>query len=245
VNPILSSNSVGALGMTLLFWSIARVRWPLSPNRLRPPVAYGLATLGLVTLFVAQYRTGYVALLVTMAVLLMIRRKWLIASLLVSGAMAFVLWNPSVVTKAEPYVLRGQTVEQARGLSERVDWWGSAIRVWGSSPVIGKGLLTATRFEVLAPLGQLNTSTIHSTWIEALVGTGVIGLSLLGLAYLIVMKRAFVEAVRGALPFALILLTTLSIRTITGNSFESFSFDGLLFLLFALHLQDHRAPRPP
>ena len=100
----------------------------------------------------------------------------------------------SLVGEVEPYALRGQTPEEARELSSRLDYWSAALPVWRESPLIGKGLLTGTRFEVLAPLGLTFTSGIHSTWVEALVGTGVIGLALVSLSFLITFKRAFVLA---------------------------------------------------
>jgi O-antigen ligase len=243
VNPIMSSNTVGALGVTLAVWSILRVRWPLAPNHQNRTLANGLALLGVATLLVAQYRTGYASLLVTGIVFLVLRKKWPLAFLLAIAAAAFIVLVPSLLTKAEPFVLRGQTVQQARGLSERVDWWGSGIKVWEESPLIGRGLLTATRFEVLAALGRDKTSTIHSTWVEALVGTGLIGLSLLILVFALTMKRAVNEALRGGRPFALLLLTSLSVRTITGNSIESFSFEAVVFLMLALALRDTSAPR--
>ena len=102
----------------------------------------------------------------------------------------------SLVQEAEPFALRGQTTEQASQLSDRVDFWAAAIPVWEESPLTLEGLLTATRFEVLAPLGLEYTAGIHSTWVEALVGTGLIGLSLLSLSFLISFKRALARALR-------------------------------------------------
>ena len=74
------------------------------------------------------------------------------------------------------------------------DYWSAAIPVWKESPLIGSGLLTATRFEVLNNLGHGAISTIHGTWIEALVGTGVIGLAFLLASFLVLFARAAKEA---------------------------------------------------
>jgi hypothetical protein len=56
----------------------------------------------------------------------------------------------------------GRHNDTGQGLSSRVDWWGAAIPVWRTSPLLGRGL-TGTRFEVLEPLGEDTTSSIHST----------------------------------------------------------------------------------
>jgi O-antigen ligase len=238
VNPIISSNSVGALGVFLVIWSLARAHWPEPARRLRRSIAYTVAAVGFATLLAAQYRTGYVSFVVTLMVLFLIRRKWHIALLLLLGAIGFLVWSPSIVTEAQPYVLRGQSVEEARGLSQRVDWWGDAIDVWRTSPVVGRGLRTASRFEVLAPQGRAATSTIHGTWIEALLGTGLVGVALLVLSYLITVRRALDLALRGGRPLPLLLLTPMTVRSLTGTSVESFGFDALVFLLLALYLTD-------
>jgi O-antigen ligase len=110
--------------------------------------------------------------------------------------------------------------------------------VWQRSPLIGGGLLTATRFEVLAPLGDTYTAGIHSTWVEALVGTGLIGLALLSLSFLVTCKRALVTAVRSGDLVPVLLLAVLGVRTITGNTFEAFNYAAILYFWLALSLSD-------
>jgi O-antigen ligase len=236
--PSISANSVGTFGVILAFWSIARVQTHDQRRKLKPHVGYGFAAVGVVSVLAAQYRTGYVALLVGLTVHMMLRRRWALATILALGAVSVLVAVPSLVQQAQPYVLRGQTVQQARELSNRVDWWGAGLKVWRESPIIGRGLLTGTRFEVLARLGLKNTSTIHSTWVEALVGTGLLGLSLLALAYLVSVKRSFIEALRGGNLIPSMVLVTVGVRTITGDTFESFSVFAVLFLLVALLLRD-------
>ncbi len=238
VYPSFASNAVGFLGAMLMLWSLARMHSQYG-GRLRPRTAYTMAVIGLVTLVFAQYRTGYVAALFAMVLLLLVRRKWGLAGLLAVGTAALLLWKPSLIAAAEPYVLRGQTVSQAQQLSGRVSWWQAALPVWKESPLIGRGLLTATRFEIFAPLGDTTGAGLHSTWIEALVGTGVIGLGFLGLSFLITVRRALVEAVRPdgwAVPIA--VLAVIAIRSLTGNTFESFQYEALIFLWVASSLQD-------
>jgi O-antigen ligase len=240
VVPSISSNGVGTLGVLVTFWSLARLRALPSPTTLQRGFAYVMAGLGVVSLFFAQYRTGYVAFVIGLLVYLLIGRKWVKATLVLMTVLGAIAWGPSsLVKEAEPYALRGQTTEQASQLSSRVDFWAAAIPVWEESPLIGRGLLTATRFEVLAPLGFTDVSAIHSTWVEALVGTGLIGLALLSLSFLITFKRAFVRALRSGDLVPVLLLAVTAVRSITGNTFEIFNYQAMVYLWLALSLSDH------
>lgn len=244
VYPPISSNGVGTLGAILVIWSLARVS-SLPGERLRPWVAYTLAALGLTTVIFAQYRTGYISLAIGTLFLILLRKKWGLAALLIAAVVGVLLWRPSLISTAEPYVLRGQTVTEAQQLSGRVSWWEAALPVWQESPLIGRGLLTASRFEVFAQLGQDKLAGLHSTWMEALVGTGAIGVALLALSFVIALGRAFAEAFRPdgwVAPAALLLI--LGVRTLTGNTFESFQYEALVFLWLASSLPDVGRPWP-
>jgi hypothetical protein len=237
--PSVSSNGLGLLGVLLLFWSIGRLMAPQHELNVRPRITKMVAILGFITLIFAQYRTGYASALVGLVILLFVRRQVGLASLFATVAVAFVLWGPSLVETIQPIALRGQTVERAQELSGRQSWWEAAIPVWKKSPVLGRGLLTATRFEVLAELGRGTTSTIHSTWIEALVGTGVVGISLLVAFFLTMWKRSIGEALRpGGRLVPILIMTIFSLRTYTGTTFEGAGTDTLLFLTIALSLRD-------
>jgi O-antigen ligase len=244
VFPSISSNGVGAFGVVLAIWSFVRVQLSSPVGKLRPMVGYPLALLGVASLLAAQYRTGYLALVIALFALLFLRKNWFMMGVLVVAVTAVVLLNPATVTEAEPYLLRGQTTDQAGELSGRVNWWKASIPVWEESPIIGRGLLTASRFEVLVQaLGNKTTSGIHSTWVEALVGTGLLGLAILAICYL----RSLRQAMLGARSdewrqLAFLLLLIIGIRSFTGPTFESFGFFCPLFLwlaMLAYHSQAH------
>ena len=76
------------------------------------------------------------------------------------------------------------------------------------------------------------------------MGTGLIGLALLSLSYLITFKRAFFWALRRGDLVPMLLLTVLAVRSITGNTFESFSYQAMIFLWLALALSDETERRP-
>jgi O-antigen ligase len=226
VYPSFAANGVGALGAVLAAWSFARLvsRTRVASRRTDLMVF----VLGIATVIGAQYRTGYVAVVVAILVIAAVRRPVLLV--VVAFALAFlVVWNPSFVSEAEPYALRGQSTTEARQLSGRVDYWKNSTPVWHESPWIGRGLLTATRFEVLAATGNQFTAGVHSTWVEALVGTGLVGVGLLASAMLLALYRATRAGPRAAVPLA--LLVVLLVRSLTGNTFEALSYESLLFLM--------------
>jgi O-antigen ligase len=240
VYPSIASNGVGTLGMTLAIWSLARARTG-GGRPLRPAVAYALAAVGVVTLLASQYRTGYGALAIGVAVLLALRnRRMLVVAILLGAAIWMAFLGPQLLEQAAPFLLRGQTTEEARGLTSRVEWWEASIPVWEKSPLVGRGLLTGTRFEVLARLGLRDTGGIHSTWVEVLVGTGLIGLGLLLASVAVSVRRALTLALSpGGAVLPLLLLTVMLIRSVTGNTFESFQgLETVTFLWLALSLGD-------
>jgi O-antigen ligase len=244
VIPAISSNGLGLLGCLLLFWSIARLMAPHYEYKHRPMLTKGIAVLGLITLVMAQYRTGYLAAVLGFVTLLMLRGRMAIAALILAVGVVGALWGPSLVETAQPVVLRGQPTDRAASLSGRVGWWTASIPVWKRSPIVGTGLLTGTRFEVLSALGRSFTSTIHGTWIEALVGTGIAGVALLAAFLATLWKRALVEALRprGRILYVLVL-TIFTVRTITGTTFEAAGTDTVLILTLALRLRDSMPAR--
>jgi O-antigen ligase len=241
--PAQAANTVGAMGALLAIWSLARYMNPRQ-YRGRRSIALVLTLVGIVTIIAAQYRTGYVAFVAGALVIFWFRKRVVFVVLLVTATFV-VLWSPSLIGSAQPYVLRGQTTEEAQGLSGRTDYWSHAIPVWKESPVIGRGLWTASRYEVLAPLGLDNTASVHSTWVEALVGTGVVGVTLLALCVLMTLRRAW--CVARASPWSpigpLALMVLLIVRSLTGNLFESFGHEQLVFLAIVLALEDPRVRR--
>ena len=241
VFPTLASDYLGLLGALITVWSLAYLLFPRrdggGPRVLTLKL---IAAFSFVTLIMAQYRTGYAAFAVgVMALLWFGRRRW--AAVLVAIVLLFgvsLAMNDS--SKVQAFVLRGQTEEIVTGLNGRAGWWSAALPVWKESPIIGKGLLTATRYEVLAEIGRTSTATIHGTWIEAVVGTGLIGTSLLAICVLMLLWRSLKVAALGDV-VPIVLLSVLLVRSMTGYTFEVFGYPCLIFLILALRLEDRVA----
>ena len=230
--PVVASNGIGSLGVLLTLWSLGRL---MLGERVNRRLSLAMVALGVATLVAAQYRTGYIALAAGLGLLLLARGKRVLAIVALSVVLVAGIWG--VRSQAEPFLLRGQSRDQASQLSGRLEYWEHAIPVWERSPLIGRGLVTATRFEVLAPLGATRTSTIHSTWVEALVGTGVVGVGILGMLLLSLWRQAIRELLRpGGLAAPALLLAAVTIETVTTTTFEIFGFGSILVLVLAFRL---------
>jgi O-antigen ligase len=90
------------------------------------------------------------------------------------------------------YLKRGQSDNQLDSFSSRLEWWEVALEKFAMYPFTGLGMWAAARFGVLAKIGYTQTATIHSDWVEIIVGTGPWGLTpvliLIGLAWWVLIK---------------------------------------------------------
>jgi O-antigen ligase len=237
--PAVSANGTGTVGAVLGLWSLAKLLSPPDRGKITTRILLFLTLLGFTTLIFAQYRTGYIAAVVGLVVLLWFRSRAKVFWVIMAALIATITWGGQILHAVEPVVQRGATAEVVSGLSGRLTYWEGALQVWHESPLLGQGLLTASRFEVLAKMGSVYTSSIHGTWVEALVGTGLIGLALLASAFLITMSRAVREARRlGGLVVPLLLLGLFAVRSITGPTFEVAGSDALVLMTLALLFKD-------
>ncbi len=244
VFPTISANLLGALSALLIFWSIGRVMTEKGRFSTRTGVIVG--TFALVTLIAAQYRTGYAAALLAGLVAVILLRKKAVATFVAAAAAAAFISGVISLAPAGNFVLKGQDIQttSATTLTGRLEWWESSLPVWRESPVIGKGLLTATRFEVLSQLGNERGSTIHSTWVEALLGTGLVGVVLLLVCALWAWGKALDQGFRDR-RFIVppLLLAVMTMRAFTGSTFEIFSYLCLVFFWILLSLDVNERQR--
>jgi O-antigen ligase len=243
VFPVESANGVGTIGAILGLWSLARLISPRDRGAASANSLKFLMVLGFATLVFAQYRTGFIMVALGLLVLVIFRAKAAAFWLAVALALVAILWGGQILHWAEPIVQRGENPEVISRLSGRLDYWNNALPVWRESPFFGRGLLTASRFEVLAKMGSVYTSSIHGTWVEALVGTGLIGLGFLASAIVVALWRASREAIspNGAV-LPLLLLVVPLVRSITGPTFEVAGAGSLLLLTITLLLRDPKRP---
>ena len=219
VYPYLSANYLGILGCLCVAYGLGhrRVRWA--------PVLVGAG----VTL-AAQHRTGVLAIAVLVLLRLVLARSsttTFLAAFAIGLGLSVVAFG--VLGNAWS---RGQDAAEVGTLSARTNWWESGVEALDRSPLTGLGLSSGARFEVFAERGrfEVDVPNLHSTWLEALVGVGVIGVVLLAIAYVLALRDGWRAATRGRFYVPLLVLVALGINSLTHTTFELASLSMLAFL---------------
>ena len=154
----------------IFFWAFARI---IKRPRAKL-VLYALVGLTLVTTIYAFSRAAYIAVLVSVAMLAILKDRKL---LLVLGVFLFT-WQavvPAAMTErvSMTHDSSGQLDESAQ---ERVDLWKQSQQIFLSSPVVGAGFGTFQYGQHRASLKDT-----HNYFVKVLVETGIVGFLFFGL----------------------------------------------------------------
>ncbi|MGH9345259.1 MAG: O-antigen ligase family protein [Terriglobia bacterium] len=173
VMPQMAANGVGQLSAILSVIAISRLLRRPSTGGGR--AFYGvLLTVGLATMIIAQTRSAILGFACGLVLLLYFSKRMGTIALVIAAATLLYSATGARVT-AEKYMRRGESPQLLSSLSGRTQWWAAGWQEFVKSPWRGMGAYTA-RFTVLQELGQGDTSTIHNTYLEALLDVGGIGL---------------------------------------------------------------------
>ena len=174
VIPALSSNDVGTFAAIIALVSLARL-FP-STGRRSHTSWYSVLLLGsMVTLVLAQTRSAIMAVALGGFVIFLYSKQgrigaivtFVVAPIVALCTMGGVIWS---------FLQRGQTEAQMATLSSRAQWWAFAWQTYLERPLTGYGAYAGGRFGVLAKLGLGLTSTMHSDYLEVIVGTSIWGM---------------------------------------------------------------------
>ena len=122
-------------------------------------------------------------------------------------------------------------------LSERTEWWAAGVEVGSRSPVIGLGLTSGTRFEVFPSIDRDVTPNLHGTWVEAIVGTGIVGVTLLVAAFGSATGAAHRIGRRRHELMPILLFAGILINSLTHTTVELASLTFLLLVLVGSEAQ--------
>lgn len=222
VFPVIMSNSVGEMGAILGIVALARLHFS-------GPAGKRFYTLVLISslllLLLAQSRSPFAGFLLAAALVVAATRGmgWILAGLL---CLPGVISLTSLDGLFWEFIQRGQNVEQWTTLTGRTHWWSLALERFQESPWLGTGAYAGARFSVLAEAGMEATAHIHNAWVEILVGTGIVGLVPVLLAFAgawLVLLRGMAWTKRYVLEHRLAvevlgILTVLSVRSIFTSS---------------------------
>lgn len=174
--PRIATNSVGELGAIVGTVALARL---LNSRATGSRGIYALVlAVSLTTLLLAQSRSPIIgAVLAAIVVAMASRRFVFLLGLLALSAYVLVSYGDTTYE----YLARGQDEAQISRLSNRVDYWQGAEEAIRDRPLAGYGAYAGGRYLLRNEiLGQERAvSSLHNTYMETLVGTGAVGVTLL------------------------------------------------------------------
>lgn len=221
VLPAIASNGVGDLGAILGIVAFVRLIFKTRHARF-----YLLVFIvGMVTLILSQTRSSLVGFLLTIPLTLFLARRISFSTLLIVSLLGF--FFAGFMDLFFQFFLRGQTEGLFFSLSGRLYWWKHGLEQLKEQPVIGFGAYAGGRFVTLADLGADIVSSLHSTWMEVLLGTGIVGFLFIFMAVLRTwvtllkpIKGKGIEAYFDSLRVEAVgILTLLSVRSIFSVTF--------------------------
>jgi O-antigen ligase len=174
VMPAISSNDVGTFSAIVVLISLARL-FPSTGRRSHASWYGALLAGSLVTLVLTQTRSAIIGVMLGGFVILLCSKQrrlgalvtFVVAPIVALATMGGIIWS---------FLERGQTEAQLATLSSRAQWWTFAWQTYLERPFTGFGAYAGGRFAVLAKLGLGLTSTMHSDYLEVIVGTSIWGM---------------------------------------------------------------------
>jgi O-antigen ligase len=172
VFPALDQNSVGEFAAYLAI--VALVRLLFSTGR-GGAFHRAVFAFGLITLVFSQTRVAIVGfLLAALLILFFSKRRGLLAILVLGVGLLLLTSNAAAPLWA--LWQRGESLEALQGFSGRLTMWEFGWDRFLERPLTGYGAYAGGRFAVVAEVANPNTSSVLSSYIEVLVGTGLWGL---------------------------------------------------------------------
>ena len=171
VYPVVSRNGIGQISGTLLAVFITRLACGAPHKGALTMLAAACTTL----LILSQTRSAIIPVVLVIPIILILAKRY--GSLLLGILIVFpVLFVTALPTLLDSYLSRGQADSELMSLSGRTEWWQVALGMWRQRPIIGFGAFTGGRFIVGAKESDTLSSS-HNTWVEVLVGTGILGIA--------------------------------------------------------------------
>lgn len=185
VFPDVSANRVGEYSAIIAVVALVRLLPVAGIKRKMTSWYTWLFIAAFITLVFAQTRSATGGFLVAVVLIFWLsgRFKHGVAIVLLGATLLLLTGGGSVLID---YMKRGQSAQQIESLTGRIQWWELAWKKYEDAPMTGFGGYAAGRFLVMGTIGN-NIASMHSDWVETLVGTGFWGviplLAALGMAW--------------------------------------------------------------
>jgi len=170
VYPTLSSNRIGEYAAILAAVALVRLLPVRGIKRLMKTWYTWLFLAASITMVFAQTRSATGGFLIALVLIFWLsgRFKHGVAIVLIGVCLLLVTGAGGVLID---YMRRGQTNAQLESLTGRVEWWAFAWHKYTDAPLTGYGAYAAGKFLVMGSMGN-NIASVHSDWVETLIGCG-------------------------------------------------------------------------
>lgn len=177
--PNLAANGVGQISALVGLVSFVR----LFLYRLDCNFYLIVFILSIVTLILSQSRSPLTGFLLGIILVLFFSRK--IKRVVFLASIGVIVVFTSFLNVFIEFFMRGQSEGLFWSLSGRIPAWKAALSLFMKNPILGYGAYAAGRFLVALKFGYL-MSSLHSDWVETLIGTGILGFTFLFISLLVV-----------------------------------------------------------
>jgi O-antigen ligase len=222
--PFMHSNAVSSASALVGIFALAKL---LGARTARAFWATGFA-ISAVALVLSSGRQGVAMALFGMGLVLWVERRKILALLIGPAAvLLFVAYQQQIIV-----ALSRDRPSNWVSLSGRLPWWEAAITAWERHPWTGWGYSTGGRFVALQSIDSGVVSSVHSGFLEVLVGVGILG----AIPFLYALGHVVVWAARKMAARTdtaiAVLIVPLIIRTAVSPGFGGWL--NVEFVLFAL-----------
>lgn len=174
VFPDLSANRVGEYSAIIAAVALVRLLPVKGFKRLLSTWYTWVFLAAFITMIFAQTRSATGGFLISVFLIFLFsgRFKHGVAIVLLALMLILVTGSGGVIID---YMRRGQSAQEMEGLTGRLQWWAFAWKKYQDAPFTGFGAYAAGRFLVMGAIGN-NIASMHSDWVETLVGCGFWGI---------------------------------------------------------------------
>jgi O-antigen ligase len=173
--PAIAANSVGHIGAVMGIVAVVRLLWKPGSRTFWAMIL----VISVVTMVLTQSRSPILAFFVAVVAVLIASRRFGILTILGVSLGAGLLTNR--IQLIYDFMRRNQTDENLASLTGRVHYWQSSFDALRDSPIGGYGANVGGRYVLQTYLGD-TVSTVHSTWVEVVLDTGLVGVTLFSVA---------------------------------------------------------------
>jgi len=222
VLPGIATNGVGQLAAILGIVALVRILHGTKQRAIYAPLLLASAF----TMVLSQSRSPILAFMVAALIVLFASRRFLPLALF--GVPLIALLFSSVYNEAVyEFLRRGQSDGEITTLTGRTVYWESSLQALRENPLTGYGANAGGRYILQSTLNEAGVSTVHSTWVEVLLDTGIVGAMLLLVALVVTVfyllklySRAMINPISRLLWFeSLGVLTVLCVRSVFAVTF--------------------------